>query len=130
MSLKLSEAIRLGSLLIQEPKESDTNSCAVGMALRAIGDNRVFSQDQSSDDLHIPYRAVVKTWPWLDQKSTYCPWCDCHVFSSGCIWHPFDSHVMRGEMTIEQLADWIATIEPDDGVVEVVAELVTEYVHA
>jgi hypothetical protein len=74
------------------------------------------------------YGEILAEWPWLRTVRIYCPFDGCDVptwspnsflYNSEIVWHMFDHHVCTGEWTIEQLADWIATIEPKDaGLVE------------
>jgi len=96
--MKLSEAIRLGSMLRPQAfgKIFDgKSSCAFGAAQEALG-------------LHWDFPVVI-TWPWLDDP-LICPACllteqlGAAVISS----HLNDKH----QWTREEIADWVATVEP------------------
>jgi hypothetical protein len=107
--VRLSEAIRLGSLLVERPMQGVTTSCAIGMGLLANGIKPVGNHI----DEHADYDAIQNLYPWLIKRNIKCPRCSIFVLGSGILWHPFDSHVMEDkDMTIEQLADFIASIEP------------------
>lgn len=132
--MKLSDAIRLGSLLVAEPQAGDIDACAVTMAVLATGGCQ-------SDKTY--YTDLNEQWPWLAQTIIDCPCENKHrmtlrsdgkLHGSAIVFIPFDEHVMGDKsMTIEQLADWIASIEPEEaespatldaGRVETVKELV------
>jgi hypothetical protein len=120
--MKLSEAIRLGSLMVAEPRAEDTSRCAIGMAL--------LSQGIVPLGLRADYRTFADLYPWLRPIAKRCPMCCAELLGLSIVWHPFDEHVMRcfGDkrgMTIEQLADWVATFEPPESSPEQ-TELTTE----
>jgi hypothetical protein len=119
--MKLSEAIRLGSLLVPNPEEGWLGGCAITMALKAV----------SRFDMATAYEILPDEWPWLKSVrplSIKCPCPPCPVLLpvyligeggfrdpySSLLFHAFDVHVCEGEMSIEQLADFIASIEPPD----------------
>jgi hypothetical protein len=114
--MKLSEAILLGRHTIENPRAIDVEACAIPMALNAIG--KSFKMDESESFPERPfYRAVAEEWPWLANNPICCPWCSVQLggedlSGTAIIFHPFDKHVMFGEITLEQMCDWIATIEP------------------
>ena len=109
--MKLSEAIMLGVGLIPEPNGNDVSACAIGMALMASGAHRPETRDDAG--IGKAYRAFSRKWPWVIYASYTCPRCPRIMHASQIIWHPFDTHVMIDKnMTIEQLADWVASIEP------------------
>lgn len=114
--MRLSETIRLGSLLVLNPEAGNINACAITMAALAGG----FQQRSK----HAWYQEVVKEWPWLNQTRTACP-CKTgrhalphYLKGAEIIWQPFDCHVAGSihdyRMTIDQFADWIASIEPPE----------------
>jgi hypothetical protein len=117
---RLSDAIRLGSLLIEEPQGGNIRACAITMAGMATG----FVPETNALGFDY-YSYVASTWPWIINKEIPCPCGKLHPFSlatnlygTEIIWSPFDHHVMDDvngySMTIEGLADWIRTIEPPD----------------
>ena len=117
--MQLSEAIRLGAMLRPQARgwlvrdvfvptrgwrgwlgrgKMTTGTCALGAALEAVG----MAADLGS---------VWHMWPWTLNRSELCPVCPvCGIarMASGIIWHLNDSH----DWTREQIADWVATIEP------------------
>jgi hypothetical protein len=119
MRLQLSEAILLGSTMIRPKRgvflSSDlTQGCAFGMANRANGGGN------------------AGTWPWtMVARHAKLP-CDCRGeelmagmgysasrASVECCYanqivHLFNQHVIDGSWTIEQLADWVRSIEPPE----------------
>ena len=112
--MKLSTAIRMGSLLIENPQAGNVQACAITMACLSMGCTQVLDY----------YWYVAKTWPWVITAKAMCPCGKMHPMSfndsttltgSEVIWGPFDHHVMGDRtMTIEQLADFIASIEPEE----------------
>lgn len=111
--MQLSEAILIGSVGIQafagercNFSTSDKQGCALGMAEFAIG--RFGSSC-----------AAEKEWPWLEGEYSgkYYP-CGCCKAPSWAnytcvIAQTFNNHVMgKGDWTIEQLADYVRTVEP------------------
>jgi hypothetical protein len=116
--MRLSEAIRMGSLLIENPQAGNVKACAITMACLSMGHG---NQQMILDY----YTYILRTWPWVATAKVPCPCGNKHDSSlipneklSGTeiIWAPFDQHVMNNTngytMTIEQLADFIASIEP------------------
>jgi hypothetical protein len=116
--MKLSTAIRMGSLLIENPQAGNVRACAITMACLSTG----FQQQRGMGD--DAYSHVAKTWPWVITAKAVCPCGTVHPMSfsdsslltgSEVIWGVFDHHVMGDRtMTIEQLADFIASIEPEE----------------
>ena len=104
MPLLLSEAIRLGSLLVPEPRPYISARCAIGMALLANGIHPAIYED---------YRAILQLYPWLSRTWVSCPWCNRTPENGvGILTHPFDHHIMIGRIIrLEQLCDWIAGFE-------------------
>jgi hypothetical protein len=120
--MQLSEAVRLGSLLVPDPRSGDIARCAITMALYANGmvpkpedalypHQEVCESSEDVDDLTAlpvrPDEAVSENWlhalrchetlsqiySWLD-KSFPCPWCGKEVRGTEVVYHPFDDHVM------------------------------------
>ena len=100
--MKLSEAIRLGAMMKPQAFRAlvtDDGACALGAALLAVG---AASQPYS--------RAVLDRWPWALTVSANCPSCGCSCPIFGVITHLNDNH----RWTREQIARWVAGIEPTD----------------
>lgn len=113
--IPLSQAIRLGSLLVQNPGVGVDSGCAIRMAVMATGDVEPDSIARSGYLFGLPvYDALLDRWPWLNCARRLCPKCDRKLIGSEIIYHVFDIHVMARRMTIDQLADWVATIEPKE----------------
>jgi hypothetical protein len=112
--MKLSEAIRLGAMLraqgfgrLYTPDTGRT--CALGAAADAIGALVVGVGEYGFD--------VVKTkvpieWFWATKTNVFCPVhrCSYACRADGIVMHLNDSH----EWTRERIADWVATIEPQE----------------
>lgn len=87
---------------VLEPE--NINSCAFGAALNAMGVEREAPGNGVSR-----YWELKQIWPWL---------CDpaggpaLSVQACG-IYQRFDWNVCRGEMTLEELVDYVRSIEPD-----------------
>jgi hypothetical protein len=101
--MKLSEAILLGAMMRPQAFRAlftDDGACALGGALLAVG---------ASGEPAL--RSVRNRWPWVFTVSAECPSCgrSCPVF--GIITHLNDTH----RWTREQMAGWVASIEPEIG---------------
>lgn len=105
----LSEAIRLGSMASEkctDQAEDFTGArCALGAALYAVGE-KVHRRDW--------HLQIVAIWPWTDREGMACPadgcLLSCGVVIRDIIWHLNDCH----EWSREQIADWVAAIEPPE----------------
>jgi hypothetical protein len=92
--MRLSEAIRLGSLAIENPRAGDTRYCAIGMGLRAIGkcDLSDVSCDVSilNDNYRANYDALAAAWPWVarikNDAVSYKTWLFCTFERGSLIW--------------------------------------------
>lgn len=113
--MRLSEAILLGDTLrrrdawvfLQLLSDGTYCGCAIGGALLAVGDTR----EASSESFEIePY---IQCWPWLAEM---CPEGNSWVSKVGCNWAHGFAAVCAGRLTIEQLADWVRSVEPACGV--------------
>lgn len=108
--MKLSEAMMLGSTTCKMVP-GDWNSCALGCAGNAVGIPQIerLHPEQSTDG-RSPW--LIEYWPWL-QFDEALP----GMASDQCItiWKMFDSKVCSGAMTLEQLADYVRSVEPDCG---------------
>ena len=101
----MSEAIATGRVLARPGtclfvRESDggLTACALGMATLAVSINKY--------DYH-------QKWPWLREKMRALP-CGCKYIQmyDSAITHLFDIHVMEGDWTLDQLIDWVRSVEP------------------
>jgi hypothetical protein len=117
--MRLSEAIALGSLTMEKWKAGYLDGCALGMAANAVGCQR-------------DYDRLVEKWPWIGgtQRMMLCPVSSCQHVGYGknsdsvmnlpictnvmacMIAHIFDYHVMKNDWKLEQLVDWVRSIEP------------------
>lgn len=89
--------------------EFDGTTCALGAALDAVGSTASRCSDESYNDLQ-------HRWPFLSEKAIApCGCLDRNRERTLChVWHLNDGH----RWTREQIADWIATIEPSDVLTE------------
>lgn len=137
--MRLGTALRMGSFLVPEPIGGDISACGITMALKCVG-YAVNTLDPRFDPID-PYRELVARWPWLSNIGwdVRCPSCmtplpvqligiPVELYGASLVFHPFDQHVMGPsslliatavdlsllpkQMTIEQLADWIESIDP------------------
>lgn len=101
--MRLSTAMMLGASTCKMIP-GDINSCALGAALNAVGAARV-------DGIFDMSRVVEskRLWPWLTE---ICPCCSFAYGSHIAI--TFNTKVCKGEMTFEQLVDWVRSVEPDE----------------
>lgn len=99
--MRLSEAIMLGSATCKmEP--GDWNSCALGCAMNAEG----IRQYPDPGGLGRSAESTI-LWPWIWVGSP-----GGNSFAE-TIWLRFDSDVCRGRMSLEQLVDYVRSIEPN-----------------
>ena len=100
--MRLSDAIALGRHTIPEMRGDDLTACGIGMSLNAVGDP-------------ISYWSLYQRWPWLHSASVNCKQCQKLTYRAEIVWHSFDWHVMHDQtMTLDQLIDFIRSIEPPD----------------
>jgi hypothetical protein len=57
------------------------------------------------------YARLRMIYSWID-KIYQCPWCADALQDFSILTHPFDRHIRHGQHTIEELIDWIVSIEP------------------
>lgn len=141
MTIPLSEAIRLGSLLVDDPVAGDIECCAIGMALKANGSDDLETGDiplapQPDEELReldegdppvrdgecltfhglnvdlCSHRALLSEYPWLGSAHGDCPWCGKFLRSTELLHHGFDEHVMAEGVALEALCSWISQLEP------------------
>jgi hypothetical protein len=126
--LQLSDAIRLGSLLVDRTEAGNIERCAITMALKAIGalpedleDCRSYRGDQGWNQwstLAYPERTLRDAYPWLEGEFV-CGWCPLRLRGEKIVWHPFDYHVMHGvgiicagqRIPLDEMCNWIASCE-------------------
>lgn len=118
--MNLSLAMMLGRPTVSVSEPANIDACAIPMALNAVGRKpegmgRNFGMlCQIERQPGNSYYQLLKEWPWLLNELA-CPWCNGGpLFGSQIVFHPFDQHVSKGQITFEQMCDWIKTIEPDD----------------
>lgn len=106
--MRLSEAIRLGALLgpqaFRVVRDLDGATCAFGAASDAAG---------LQFDVMDPYAmvdALTEAWPWL-VKRLRCPACRRRRVGGAVISDCLNDH---HRWTRERIADWVATVEPDE----------------
>ena len=108
---KLSEAIMLGSATCKMVA-GDINSCAYGAALNAMGVEKAPVENDMDwfIDGQSRMEAIKQLWPWTYGNSpiSISP-------LAQTIWQKFDDEVCGGKMTLEQLVDYVRTIEPECG---------------
>jgi hypothetical protein len=100
--MRLSEAIRLGAMMRPQTFRTmltDDGACALGAALLAVGAR---PEEAVSSALH--------RWPWASTVSADCPRCGRSRTVFRVITHLNDRH----RWTREQIAKWVAGIEPTD----------------
>lgn len=112
--MKLSEAINLGRTLVT-PKAcsihtDDGHGCAQGMALAALGSRFYF------------YGELEDRYPWFAKMPSIlgCSCEKCFTLNEPQtarthLQHLFDWHVMSTkDMTLDQLIDWVRSVEPPE----------------
>jgi hypothetical protein len=114
-AMKPSEAILLGSTQYRAvPGQLFTppdGACVWGMALAAVGAKQLVS---SCNDL----APVYGLWPWTFQKGSVPCGCPCfHINYARVIAHLFDRHVATAYWTLEQLVDWVRSVEPESNAI-------------
>jgi hypothetical protein len=119
--MQLSTAIFMGRHTIERPIPGCIDACAIPMALNSIGVKMDFS---SSETVWMCYRAMGEHWPWLNKmEGNSFPFCESGGFNThfgagssvcGLVPHVFDFHVSEGQITLEQMCDFIRSIEPPE----------------
>ena len=98
--MKLSEAMMLGSTTCKMIPY-DLATCALGAACNAVG-----CQVQK----HSRWGFISQTWPWTDGCREGADRDYCLEIAK-----KFDTFVAAGKMTLEQLVDWVESVEPSCG---------------
>lgn len=99
--MKLSTAMMLGSTTCKM-LPGNMNSCAFGAALNALG----VPQEEPS---YMRYTPLRKHWPWLTEDESRLSEPAKEIYGR------FDFNVCQGLMTLEQLVDYVRSIEPACG---------------
>lgn len=106
--MKLSEAIRLGAML--RPPSVEWHGCALGVAAKAMGCHS-----------GCPKKFLFTTWPWLAakiQSPDPSSWAYC-IDDARTVIEDLNGWERTGlRWTRERIADWVATVEPQDVPVE------------
>lgn len=102
--MRLSDAIAMGRVTVEEMQAADITKCALGMACNAVGlDPKMTGED---------YEGVKAVWPWLSTIVTAPNGAPNYAIT--IIWRLFDGRVMAGRMTLDQLIDWVRSVEPSE----------------
>lgn len=119
--MKLSEAIVLGSNVIRPlagglAEDPSRQTCAFMMAAAALSKPACL------------WAEAPMEWPWLTRHLMHVP-CGCRGWDRyltanymTAVIHIFSCHVATKEWTVEQLADWVASVEPEDELTNIPAE--------
>jgi hypothetical protein len=104
--MKLSDAIRMNGMMRPQGFGGDSISsfedpCAIGGALQSIG-------EQVKDNFEC-YARFKRAWP-IVRTHSFCPACRDERTIEHCIWHINDALCW----TRAKIADWVATVEPQD----------------
>ena len=98
--MRLSTALMLG-VNTCKLKPIRINSCAFGAALNAEGVPR-----EKWYEIGSRYKEIARLWPWTNGEEGM-------VKPAREIYKKFDRQVCTGEMTLEELHDYIKSVEPD-----------------
>jgi hypothetical protein len=106
--MKLSEAIRLNGMMKPQGRgsssmHSSNAPCALGGALQSIG------RQKSSGATEDNYDILWNAWPWV-RTDIPCPICKLGGPAYASIYCLNDVH----KRTREQIAAWVATVEPSE----------------
>ncbi len=112
MNLSLSDAILLGSVLMEHADAGKTTTCAIGMALLGHGVTPLGVVKRNGfAGYYSDSERLIGIHSWLtDCRDIPCRWCGLPMSETGILTHAFDRHVMRGEATIDSLCQSITEI--------------------
>jgi hypothetical protein len=96
--MRLSEAIALGRVLIDKPQHNTFCKCAIGMGLAAIGHE---FHIRGEEGIGSAYFAALDEWPWLFGD------CEMEISRRFVL-------VMKGDLTLEELIDFVRSVEPPE----------------
>lgn len=127
--MKLSEALRLGEFALNPSsgnwfeweKEQLCGGCAVGRTCLAAGFKPKLTFNTLSEDPRKLAEFIGSTWPWTYKVSVVFP-IDERELSDNAFWQEGHNQVMDiisnlyecAGWTMTQIADFIATIEPQE----------------
>jgi hypothetical protein len=94
--VRLSSAMILGSTMVRL-KPSSWHSCALGAAGKAVG---ILPNPDAPGKV---VEAILDQWPWLEANNEQ-PMIEITTL--------FDQRVCRGDMTFDQLVEYVRQIEP------------------
>lgn len=116
--MKLSEAIRLGVLMTTMRDAGTYCGCALALGLRAV-----LREEELPEQVSISwYNAEVQQWPWLKEyfsipqklAPTLYAVREFHRVDGEEIISTIFYRVERGELTLEELVQWVESVEPVD----------------
>jgi hypothetical protein len=90
--LKLSDAISLG-MTLSPVREATWTGCALGLAANACGVPKSVCR----------WELIRQTWPWIESL---------HFYYETQIIRQFDTQVIAGTMTMEELIAYVRSVEP------------------
>lgn len=112
--MKLSEAMMLGSVTCKMER-GNWEACGLGCAGNALG---IAAGDGSNSFGNPRVQAIFQQWPWLRPASVFgnaCLETESLPYFGGKIARLFDEEVATGKMSLEQLVDYVRSIEPSCG---------------
>lgn len=119
--MKASEALMLGSTLLKPmsgvTNDGNGNGCAIGMIAAAMGKTYLVHMSPPADlDRTIEGLEKILVLPWMSKQVVFPCGCPHRADVIGALIHVFDIHVCQGHSgwTLERLADWLKTIEPQE----------------
>jgi hypothetical protein len=103
--MKLSDAILLGSTM-HKLDPACWDGCLLGVSVRAVGATSNFFNDEAQ-----------RRWPWMVGKKVAMPDFSRypHIsleFTQVISW--LDVEVNDGKVTLEQVVDWVRSVEPEE----------------
>lgn len=101
--MRLSDAMAMGRVTIENLESGQLRGCVLGMACNAVGIKLINRQP-----LHA-YADIYERWPWLYNRLI---WRGAEDEAMGHIYTAFDREVMTGLMTLDELIDWVHSVEP------------------
>jgi hypothetical protein len=108
-TMRLSDAIATGRVTIEKLEAGLLKSCVLGMALNAIG--RSDATDESVPCKVSGYAVIQATWPWTSTRIRHPLW-GHYEYAYALIYQLFDDFVMKRRMTLDELIDWVRSVEP------------------
>lgn len=103
--MRLSTAIAMGRVLPEDWHGRSFNACALGMAQAAIGIPR-----ESFQRLYA--NGATEVWPWIIEERFSHP--HSHHHDAKMIISDLYYRVLRSAMTLDQLIDWVRSVEPPE----------------